>query len=379
MDLFEKIRTIAQKDRNEFLDDEINKGKKVIGYFCSYFPEELIHAAGFIPYRMRAVASNGTSRGDVYFSSLNCTFVRRCFDKILEGHFDFLDGIVFMNSCDHIRRMYDNARYAETDLSFMYMFVIPHTMNDLALDRYTQEIMNFKTEFEKHFHVIITDDSLRESVKLYNRKRSLIKQINESRKNNTLTVKASELLDTMLAVTMMPVEKSIDLLEQVLEKTSSRNISADNELRIFLLSGCMEETAHLELIESLGGAVVADSICLGQRYYDMQVEESGDLYSNLADRYLRHMSCPRMMDDFRRRLSYMNSCLNEYSVDAVIAEKLKFCDLWGGEIYLHKQDARQKGIPLIALERELYGSGDGQIATRIQAFFEQVRNIKKHG
>jgi len=374
MSVFDKIQIIAKGYSNEFLEKAIADGKKAIGYFGSYVPEEIIHAAGFIPYRMRAVQSDGTTKGDIYFSSLNCTFVRRCFGKAINGDFKFLDGIIITNGCDHIRRIYDNWRHADIAPSFRYMFVTPHLCNSLALERYKQEIIKFKNSIESNFNITITDKMLNNSIELYNKKRSLLMEIYRSRKQKILSIKGSEFLSLMLAITMMPVEDSIVLLEKVTEEIKDRKVSSNHDIRIFLASGCLEESSHLELLEDCGCAIVADNLGLGTRHMDMPVNPDSDNISALSERYLNHMSCPRMMDDFKRRLNFMNTSRNEYSADAVIGEKLKFCDLWGGEIYLMKQEGGKNNFPILALERELYDSGDGQIRTRVQAFIEQIRN-----
>ena len=124
-DIFDSVKKMASLGRNPYLDAAVAGGSKVIGYFCSYVPEEIIHAAGMIPYRMRAVDNRGTDRGSVYYSAINCSFVRSCFGKALEGDFSFLDGIVFSNGCDHLRRMYDNWRYAGTGPRFRHMLWRP--------------------------------------------------------------------------------------------------------------------------------------------------------------------------------------------------------------------------------------------------------------
>lgn len=374
MNVFDRIKTMAASDTSPELETAKKEGRKVIGYFCSYVPEELIHAAGFIPYRMRAVDSSGTARGDAYFSALNCTFVRRCFSKVLDGDFSFLDGVVVNNGCDHVRRVHDNWRYADVPPAFRYMFVTPHVVNDTGLERFRQELLKFRSALEENFGVAITDDALRESIVLYNRKRELLDEIYSTRRERILPVRGSELLNLALSVTMMPVESAITLLEEVRDALKGRVASSEKDIRIFLVSGCVEESAHLELIEECGGAIVSDNICLGQRHMNLQTADESDPVRALAARYLRHISCPRMMDDFRRRLDFMNTARKEYMVDAVIAEKLKFCDLWGGEIFLLRQEAKRKGFPILALERELYGGSEGQIRTRIQAFFERVRN-----
>ncbi|MDI6795643.1 MAG: 2-hydroxyacyl-CoA dehydratase family protein, partial [Desulfatibacillaceae bacterium] len=108
-----QLQEIAGAIKNPFLEKAIEQKKPVMGYFCSYVPEEILHAAGFVPYRMRAVGSTGTARGDTYFTAINCSFVRRCFDQILSGEYDFLAGAIVQNGCDHSRRIYDNWRDAK--------------------------------------------------------------------------------------------------------------------------------------------------------------------------------------------------------------------------------------------------------------------------
>ena len=95
----------------------------------------------------------------------------------------------------------------------------------------------------------------------------------------------------------------------------------------------------------------------------------------LAERYMFHLSCPRISDDFRRRLEYLRDSVEEYRLDGMICEKLKFCDLWGGESFIFRRDSKTSGLPLLALERELYGGSEGQIKTRVQAFIERIGKI----
>ena len=184
MEILKEIEETAKRTCNPCLEKAKRSGKRIIGYFCSYVPEELIHAAGLIPYRMRAVESSGTSLGDSYFSSTNCTFVRHCLDKGLRGDFDFLDGIIFVNGCDQSRRLYDNWKYAGIRPEFLYMLPVPYVISDTSLKQYTEEVVKLKEKLGETFNTNITDEALHNSISLYNRKRDLLSRISESRKNN---------------------------------------------------------------------------------------------------------------------------------------------------------------------------------------------------
>lgn len=372
--ILDETRELASSTHNPYLEEARKQGKKIIGYFCSYMPEEIIHAAGFVPYRMRAVESKGTTRADAFYSSINCTFVKHCFEKALKGDFAFLDGVVFVNGCDHSRRMYDNWRFAKIDPPFLHMFFAPHMINEAALDYFSLECSKLKSSIEKHFHVSINDESLRRSINLYNQKRRLLAQIYALRKMKDVPIKASELLGVMLAVTAVPVERAIDILSNVKNYITGRVVSKPQDLRLFFSGGCIEEMDHLELIENCGAVIVADNICLGSRHFLDEVKNDGNPLQDIADRYLSHLSCPRMMGDFERRFNYLLDVRDEYGIDGIIIEKLKFCDIWGGEIYLHRTESKKRGLALLALERELYGGGIGQIKTRVQAFLEKLRN-----
>ncbi len=84
------------------------QGGRGMGYLCSAVPEEIFTAAGFLPFRIRATGSTGTELSDAHFTNLNCSFVRHCFNVALLGEYDFLDGVVLVNSCDNLRRIYDH-------------------------------------------------------------------------------------------------------------------------------------------------------------------------------------------------------------------------------------------------------------------------------
>jgi len=376
MKILEHIEKIASDTYNPTLEAAKNSGRGVMGYFCSYVPEELIHAAGFIPYRMRAIDNRGTTLADTYFAPTVCSFTRQCFDKALNNDFDFLDGVIFMNGCDHNRRLFDNWRYADVEPDFLFMLPVPHTMMENSIQTFEEDLLELKTAMETRFDITITDEKLKDAILLYNRKRALLTQIAESRKQKEVPIKGSEFLSIMLAITALPIETVNEMLEEVVAGLKDRVVSTDKDLRVFLSGSCLEEVDHLRLIEESGSIVVADKICLGAPHYDTMVDETVGPIAALARRYMTHLSCPRMMDDVHGRLAYMHEKIDEYRIDAVISEKLEFCTLMAGDIFMHKKEMAKTDFPFLATDRELHGGGTGQLKTRIQAFFEQVRNIK---
>ncbi|MBF0101431.1 MAG: 2-hydroxyacyl-CoA dehydratase [Desulfobacterales bacterium] len=351
-------------------------GKRVIGYFCSYIPVEILYAAGCVPYRMRAVESAGATQGDAYYSPLNCSFVRRCFGKALRGDFSFLDGVIFMNGCDHVRRMYDLWRFTKISPSFLYMFIVPHIIQGNALLEYTNNIRMLISSIEAQTGVSIQKTDLTHAIQLYNHKRRLLQSLNQIRQQESVQLTGTDMLSIVKAVSAIPIDIAIDRLEQIHDAIGQRPLQTKPSVRLFLAGGCLEEIEHMRLIEQEGVRVVSDNLCFGTREYDKQIDESGDPIEALAYGYLHQVSCPRMMDDVTRRTEWFTDQMQQSYIHGIIIEKIKFCDLWAWEIFRMNRLAESLSMPFLSIERELYGGSTGQIRTRIQAFLEQIKNTK---
>ncbi len=376
MSVLEEFQKIAATPFNDHLKTQKAAGKPVIGIFCSYVPEEIISAAGMIPFRMRAVGSTKTTLGDTWFSSFNCSFTRHVFDLALEEKFRFLDGVILINACDHLRRMYDNWRAALDYPSLVYLLAVPRKKAQGARAWYLDEMRLLKTTLENHFQVTITDEAVREAIGVTNRVRKLLADIYASRRAENPPITGAEALSVIMAGTALPRPVFLSMLEELVKEIDGRKAYADKAPRLMIQSGCLEETTHLQLIENQGGAIVDDSLCFGRRYFDTLIDESAaDPLEALTDRYLNHLSCPRMSDDFRTRLAYTRRAVHDFRLDGLICERLKFCDLWGGEAFILRNEAKTMNLPTLYLERELYAGGEGQLKTRVQAFLERIGNF----
>jgi benzoyl-CoA reductase subunit C len=349
------------------------QGQRVMGYLCSAVPEEIFTAAGFLPFRIRATGSTGTELSDSYFSNLNCSFVRHCFNAALSGEYDFLDGVVLVNSCDNIRRIFDHwTRQLAT--SFVRIMSFPRKTGPPQVDWYREELSALRTGMEEHFGLEISDARLWESIRLHNETRHLQRQLYELRKAEDPPISGADTLAVIVAGTAMPKERYNDMLRDLLAELRDAEGIVDYRARLMVLGSILDDPEYVRVIESQGGLVVTDSTCFGSRILWKDVrEEGGDPIQALARHYVadRH-SCPRTFGEHERRAEFIRQMVREFHVDGVIGERLTFCDPWGFAQYSLKSDFEEDGIPYLPLEREYILSGVGQLRTRVQAFLETL-------
>lgn len=379
MEILDLFKEIAQTNYNKYLEEAKSKGTKIIGYFCNV-PEEIIMAGDMIPYRMRAVESTKTTLGDIWYSTINCSFPRNCLDQILEGKFNFLDGLVVMNSCDQVRRLYDNCKYGDLWPGFLYMLAVPHVITPESISQFKREINRFKLALEEHFGVTITQEKIKEAISTCNHTRRLLRSLYELRKKDPPPIKGAEALAVILACTALPKEVVNTSLEALLSELTGRTIVPEGTTRLMIAAGYLEEIDYMELLEK-EAVVVVDSLCFGVRYLRNLVDEDGDDPTKaLAHRYTS-IACPRMVESYDERIKIIDNDIKEYRVDGLIVDNLKFCLHWQIFRFMIENEI-EKGerlpCPLLILERELHCLAEGQIKTRIQAFIEQIHDKKHH-
>ncbi len=344
--------------------------KKVIGFFCSYVPEEIPYALQLLPYRVRPLGCNETARADAYMSTFNCSFARCCLELALKGNYEFLDGLVFMNSCDHIHRLCDVWRYEVKSPPFIHFLNVPRKINDSAIAHFRDQIVIFTESLEKAFGVKMTEEALRSAIEIYNETRSLLREVYELRKSAAPPITGAEVHGIVLAASTTPKEEYNKLLKKALKQIKVREDISTYKARVMILGSNLDDPNYVKLIEDQGALVVADALCFGSRYFRKPVEIADDLLYGLAKSYLERPMCPRMIEEQTARHNHIKEIIRDYKVDGVIFQTMRYCDIWGNDYFRLSHHLKECNVPILNLQREYMPGGQAQLITRVQAFLE---------
>jgi benzoyl-CoA reductase/2-hydroxyglutaryl-CoA dehydratase subunit BcrC/BadD/HgdB len=371
----DKFREVIAGPTNQHIQGWKSSGRGVIGYFCSYVPVELIQAAGLLPVRLRGAGSTDSGPADAYLSARICTYVRHTLTLALQGQYDYLDGEIGLNTCDHVRRAFDLWRH-KTKVPFHGFISVPRSVRDSLFPYFKEEIENLKSALEKNFSKKIQDADLQSAIVKQNQVRERLRLIDELRGEEIPRLSGANALLATIASFVMPADdfiKEADLLLKEVgiggEKPRARLLLAGNEL---------DEPAFVEAVESQGALVVADSLCFGTRAHQSPVDEGAkDPLDALCQRYFFQTSCARMIGNFPERFDAMMETIEKRKIDGVVFQRLKFCDPWGAEAHKLRLRCKANGIPLLILEREYGLVHAGQVRTRVQAFLEMIQASKR--
>lgn len=361
----------------ELLEKWKDGGKKIIGWACNYLPEEIIHAAGMMPYRVSGgVGEIKMEAADSVLHIYSCSYTRTCLQRLISGDYDFLDGFLNCGTCDGMRRLGDawESKSVGAKIPLPYSISVPHKFHEKAEKLYAHEFLKLRGILEKVYDCKITDESLKASIKLYNHTRILMKRLYDLRKSDTPPVSGYEVQEVLNAAVAMPREEFNPLLEDLLKELETRPGIDGDRPRLMINGSIMNNPGFIKGIEDLGANLVVDSLCNGSRYFwgEVNLDAFDNPIDALASYYLQKLPCPRVAPP-EKRFEFINSLVKEFRVEGVISEIVRYCSIHIYDEPRVKARLEDIGVPALTLEKEYTEDISGQVKTRVQAFIEMLR------
>lgn len=360
--------------RHEYAKDwQKRTGGKVLGYFCTYAPEEIMYAAGILPVRILG-GHEPQALTEPHIFGMFCPFCRDCLAQGLKGSFDYLDGIMLSQSCIHLRQAYASWRI-HIPVSFQYYLPFPHGVQNKPAYKYlTSELRTFQKAIEEWTGLKISNDALDNSIEVFNKNRRLLRQIFDLRRAKHPPISG---LDAMyLALSSQVVDKAEHnvLLEELLKRLQASAPSGDgsSHIRLMLIGSENDDTTFVKMVEGLGADIVIDEHCTGTRYFWNEVEPQEDRLAAIAARYIDRPPCPAKDWPDRRRIPHILSLAKDYGVQGAVLIQQKFCDPHEFDMPAIAESLKKEGVPSYNLEFDVTVPL-GQFKIRMEAFLEMLR------
>ena len=348
-------------------------GGKVFGFLLPDVPEELIHAAGFFPFGIYG-GDKGIPLSDAHLQFWTCSYIRSSFARALGGELDFLDGLIIPHKCD-TSRMLMGIWHHKMPLSFMDNFRPPRQVERAsARNYYSGELKRLKTKLEEYRGKEITTEELKQSIKLYNSNRTLLRKLFDLHRETPDLLGSRELYNIIKASMVIPREKLGAKLTLLLEELSPYTSSQSGlpKIKLFISGTFLEPLDIADYIEESGGTIVGDDLKNGSRYIYGDVAEDGDPLENFIARQLSAMPSASFDINNNLRSDFLLKEIRTQKADGIILLHLKYCEPENYDYHDMKTAMEQAGIPVQKIETEFGETSLGQLRTRVQAFVEML-------
>ena len=344
-------------------------GGKVLGYFETYFPEEVAYAAGVLPVRLLAEHEPDIISDKWIYGS--CYPAKDMVNQFLLGRMDYMDGLVNVEGCQWIFHAYEVITNNRTELFKHYLFLPDYTESKTSKDALRSELAVFKGLAEEWTGNKITDESLDNAIEVYNKNRLLLRTICEMRRADRPVILGSEFMNILLADQVMDKAEMNDILEKFIAELNMREPYKDM-IRIMLIGSETWNSELEELIEALGGNVVIDELDNGTSYFWNTIYPQKDRLMAIALRYLGRPRQPIKESNWRRRPDHIAQLAEDYFIDGAIIGKQIYCHPHGTDNYAVWKILRERYIPYHYFERDVFLPRE-ETELRLEAFFNQLR------
>ncbi len=371
-DLFRKLRNWEQ-NRHEYAREwKKRTGGKVMGFFCTYAPEELMHAAGILPVRILG-SHEPQDVTEPHIFAMYCPFCRDCLAQGLKGRYDYLDGIMISQSCLHIRQAFTSwQKHVPVDYSY-YLPMPHHVQSPRAIPFLKSELVAFKKSLEEWTGKKIGDDALKKAIDTYNANRRLMMDIYKLRRSDPPPMTGEEAMEMVISNQMTDKAEHSEELKKVVEQLPGRAIGRDAGVRLMILGSENDDLKFIRMVESCGATFVTDDHCTGTRYFWNEVGDDDDLVNALAIRYVSRPPCPTKDWPERQRVPHILSLAKEWNVQGAILVQQKFCDPHELDIPAIKKALEAEDIKTLFLELDVTVP-IGQFKIRTEAFLEMMKD-----
>ena len=378
-ELPEVFEEFAEQRKNSFLAVKQLKdqGIPVVGSYCTYFPQEIAMAMGAATVSLCSTSDETIAEAEKDLPKNLCPLIKSSYgfaktDKC--PFFYFSDVVVGETTCDGKKKMYElMSEFKDT-----FVMELPNSQSENSLKLWKKEIIRFKEYLEKKFDVEITEEQIREAVKVNNEARRSLKKLYEVMRHDPAPISGYDLFKVLYGSTFKFDRKQIpgevNALVDKIEKEYAEGKMQEKKPRI-LITGCPIGGATekvIRAVEDNGGIVVTYENCSGAKSIDKLVDENNpDVYDAIARRYL-NIGCSVMTPN-PNRFELLGRLIDEYQVDGVVEMTLQACHTYNVEtLSVRRFVNEEKHIPYINVETHYSQADIGQLNTRITAFIEML-------
>ncbi len=346
-------------------------GGKVVGHFQVYFPEEIVHAAGMLPFKVRG-APLEPLHADSRFGSYLCSIIKTSLELVLSKRIE-LEMFVTHPICDAARNL---AGVWGRNFSYpCQILYLPQNANSSHAAAYLRdEYARLKRGVEDIVGREITDDDLRSSLAVFNENRALLRDLYVIKRETPWQVSADDAYVLMAVGGLIPREEHNALLRAVLPLINERSAKRQDRIRVVFEGGFCEQPP-LDLIRAIGRScyIVDDDFHIGLRWILEDVPLDGDPLLSLAQAYLERSSYSPVQHDLRKpKEKMLLKRIRDSGAQAAIVTAAKMCEPGLEEQVAYTRFLDEANVPYFVSEFEENMTSFDHLEIQLETFVENI-------
>lgn len=369
--ILSKMKEVVENPNAAVKKYKSETGKKAIGCFPVYCPEEIIHAAGMLPVGIWG----GQTELDLakqYFPAFACSIMQSCLEYGLKGAYDELSGVIIPGMCDTLICLGQNWKLAVPHIKYISLVHPQNRKLEAGVKYLISEYKGVKRELEEICGYEIEEAKIHESIEVYNEHRKTMRDFVEVAYKHSNTIKPSIRSLVIKSGFFMRKEEHTELVKDLIAKLNAMPEEVCSGKKVLLTGILADSKDILDILEDNNISVVADDLAQETRQFRTDVPAGDDALERLARQWSNIEGCSLAYDPKKKRGSLIVDEVKKKDIDGVIFCMMKFCDPEEYDYPLVRKDIEDSGIPTLYVEIDQQTQNNEQARTRIQTFAEMM-------
>ena len=177
-EIINEFKAIADNPRKAMDDYKKETGKGAEGIMPVYCPEEIVHAAGYLPIGMWGAQKKQISKARTYLPPFACSIMQSVMELQLEGVYDDLEAVIFSVPCDTLKCM--SQKWNRPVPAIVFTHPQNRKIAKDAANVFAREEFNIvKEKLEDILDVHISNKAIKNSIAVYNENRAACREFSD--------------------------------------------------------------------------------------------------------------------------------------------------------------------------------------------------------
>lgn len=373
-DLMQNLARLTQACKNPKgqLEYYLGQGKKVIGCFPPYAPEELVYACGMIPMglwgghtELKLVKS--------YLPAFACPIMQSNLEFGLKGTYEGLSAVIIPAICDTLRCMTQNWRFGVPSIPMIPIVYPQNRTSPASVDYLISEYETVLVMLATITGNQMSEKALCAAIDIYNHHHVIMRQFNQLA-NDHLDIITPKVRHTVnKSAFFFDKKEHTAIVEEIIRALQERPVHEFSGKRVVLTGIVCEPDALLDVFEENHIAVVADDLAQENRQIRTDTpEKGGGGLKRLALQWNARRGCSLIHELGKPRGPMLVNMCRETQANGVINCMMKFCDPEEYDQPYFEADLREAGYPCLTIEIDSQNQSYEQIRTRVESFCEMI-------
>mgnify|MGYP002614232384 FL=1 len=368
-EIINEFKAIADNPRKAMDDYKKETGKGAVGIMPVYCPEEIVHAAGYLPIGMWGAQKKQISKARTYLPPFACSIMQSVMELQLEGVYDDLEAVIFSVPCDTLKCM--SQKWNRPVPAIVFTHPQNRKIAKDAANVFAREEFNIvKEKLEDILDVHISNKAIKNSIAVYNENRAACREFSDVAAEYAAVVTPADRHAVIKARWFMEKSRHTALVKELIAALKAEPAPEFKGKKIIVTGIQVEPYDVLDIFQENGFAIVADDLAQETRNFRQDVPDDDDALMALARAWNEFDGCSLATDANKPKGQMIIDAVKKYGADAVVVCMMKFCDPEEFDYPILLQEFEAAGVKNLYIEVDQESTAFEQVKTRIQTFAE---------